>query len=467
MFPQILALRRNRIFIVVVILAASAAGVSLWQRQAAAARAAQAALRQETVQRGTIVATVSATGNLSAQSQVNLFFSASPPVPVVVVNVSLGQTVRRGEVLARLDDRDLALAVRQAEQNLQSAKLQLAQLQAAPRPEDLAVLQAGLRLAGAQASSASQGPDADAVQVAWLNLVLARNQLDQTYARMQWLEEHGRFGEKSALQSLADQQVQAAKIADLQYQAIQNPPASGPAASAQAAVAQAQAALDKLQHPASAEDVQIAELQVDQAQAALELARHNLSGAQIAAPFDGVVAAVNLNFGEPAAGAIPAIVLADVSQFYLDVSVDEVDVSRVAAGQAVTVTVDALPNALLGGVVERIAPAATSTAGGVSYRVRLALEASVEPLRGGMTATADIVVAQAQDVLIIPNWAIRRDRASGQTFAGVLRQGQITDVPVELGLRNETYSEVTGGLSAGDVVAVDTAHEQLRFFGGE
>ncbi len=463
---KIFAARTNQIIFALGLLALLAGAAYFWQRQAADQRAAAAAIRQETVQQGTIVATVSATGYLTPQTQVNLFFTAAAPLAVTEVNVVLGQPVRRGEVLARLDDRDLALAVAQAEQSLNSAQLRLAQLLAPPRPADLALAEANLRLARAQVSAASQGQSAEAKQIAWLNLQLARQQLDQTYTRMQRLEDGGRFGDKLSLQPQADQLVQDAKVADLRWQAAGEPPNSGPAASAMAAVAQAQAALDKLKNPGTTEDVQIAKLQVSQAQSALDLAQHNLEEAQIRAPFDGVVAAVNLHVGELAAGGLPAVVLVDVSRFYLDVAVDELDVASVAAGQAVTVTLDALPNALLTGTVQKIAPTATNNAGVVSYGVRLSLDSSNEPLRGGLTATAAIVVAEARAVPIIPNWAIRRDRTTGQAFAGLLRDGKITDVPVELGLRNETYSEVRSGLNVGEVVAVDTRREEFKLIGG-
>jgi hypothetical protein len=65
----------------------------------------------------------------------------------------------------------------------------------------------------------------------------------------------------------------------------------------------------------------------------------------------------------------------------------------------------------------------------------------------------------------VPNWAIRRDRETGQAYVGLLRDGVITDVPVTLGLRDEEYSEVREGVQAGDVVAVSSARGQFSLFG--
>ena len=458
--------RRNLIILLVVLSLAGAGGAYYWQQRLAAERAAREAIRQEVVARGTILSLVSATGSLTPEAQVNLYFGVASPLPVREVNVVIGQVVKKGDVLAQLDTGDLELAVKQAEQALRSAQLALAQLKAPPRPEDIAVAEANLKLAKAQVYAASIGSSSEAVQIAYLNLRLAQNALDQTHRTMEDLVGRGRYAEKKALEAQEDQQVEAARIADLKYHEAQQPPNPNRAAAQMAGVEQAQATLDKLKNGPSADDVKIAELQVSQAEAALELTQNNLKDATIVAPFDGVVAAVNLRVGEPAASGLLAVTLADVSRFHLDVSVDEVDVARVAPGQPVTVTLDALPDLFFSGRVDRIAPTASANAGVVSYAVRITLAATDALVRAGMTATADIVVDEARDVVLVPNWAIRRDRDTGQAFVGILKNGQIEDVQVELGLRNDQFSEVKSGVNEGDVVAVNTAREQLRFFGG-
>ena len=146
--------------------------------------------------------------------------------------------------------------------------------------------------------------------------------------------------------------------------------------------------------------------------------------------------------------------VADASRFYLDVLVDEVDIATVQAGQAVTVTLDALPNLVLAATVEKIAPVAQVNAGVVSYPVRLALAAGAGQLRGGLTATAAIVVSEVHDVVLAPNWAIRRDRDTGAAYVSLLRDGALVEVPVTLGARDEEYSEVVAGAAAGEIAAV-------------
>ena len=442
------------ILFVLVLIGAAVGGYSLYQQRLAAERAAAAAnIRQAVIARGTIISTVNATGYLAAQDQTNLFFAAGAGLPVVELNVALGDTVTTGQVLARLDSAALALAVTDAEQAVAAAQLRLGLLQAPPRPEDLAVAEANLRVANNQVYAASLGQTPEQIEVARLNLVLAQSALNQTYAAMDRLVEQGKFAEKNALQAQADQQVEAAQIANLRYQEAQQAPGYAQTAGAQASVEQAQAALDRLRQGPDQADLDIANLQISQAEAALAIAQHNLENAVLTAPFDGVVAAVNLHLGEPA-GPLPAVVLADVSRFYLDVLVDEVDVASVRAGQSVTVTLDALPNLILSATVEKIAPVAQVNAGVVSYPVRLALAPAADQLRGGLTATAAIVVAEVRDVVLVPNWAIRRDRDTGAAYVSLLRAGALVEVPVTLGARDENYSEVVSGLQAGEIAAV-------------
>lgn len=454
--------RRNLVIASIVLLVLAAAGAFWWQSQQAAAQAAATEIRQETVGLGTILSTVSATGALSPQSQVSLFFGTNAPSPVAKLNVAVGDEVKAGAVLAELNTTDLQLAVTQAEQNLRAAELRVAGLTAAPRPEDLALAEANLKVANAQAYQGAQGSTKEQIEIARLNLVVAQRSLDQLYQQMDDFIERGNYAGKQALEPQEKQLQENAQIANLRYQQAVNRRGSG--GSALGAQEQAEVALEKLKRGPDADDLKIAQLQVEQAQAALEVARNNLKDAQIIAPFAGVVAAVNIRLGEVASGALPAVVLVNKSSFYIEVGVDEVDIARIAAGQAVTITVDALPNDVFSGVVERISPQSTINAGVVNYPVRVQVKSTDARLRGGMTSTTEIVVREAKDVVLVPNWAIRRE--SGQTFASILRNGQLEEVEVKLGQRNENVSEVLSGLSVGDVVAVSTAREQFSFFGG-
>jgi Multidrug resistance efflux pump len=200
-----MALRRNLIVFGLALVAVLVAVLFFWQQQQAAAQAAAGEIRQETVQRGTILSTVSATGPLVTESQVNLFFGAGGLAPVAEVRVALADVVKKGDVLARLDSADLELAVEQARLNLRSAELAVAQLTAPPRPEDLALAEANLRVARAQLFQASQGSRKEQIEIARLNLVLAQNALDAINDRVDELIAQGNYAAKAQLESQQEQ----------------------------------------------------------------------------------------------------------------------------------------------------------------------------------------------------------------------------------------------------------------------
>lgn len=396
---------RIRLIIFGVVVAVIAAGGYLyWQWHSVQVTVAEAAsIRQEVVGRGDIASTVSATGFLAPETQANLFFAATTRSPVVEVKVDFGQAVKKGDVLARVDTADLELAVEQAEESLTLAQAGLMQLTAPPRSEDLAAAQSAVKLAQSRVYLAAEGTPTTTVQLAYLNLLMARNTMDATHQKMDQLVAQKKYGDKNAMQAQADQQVEDAKVADQRYQEAQKAPPSGRIVSAQAGVDQAKAALDKLQNGARAEDIKVAQLQIDQAQTALDLAKNNLADAELVAPFDGVVGAVNVKVGEPAPANLPAVVLVDDSRYHLDIAVDEVDVARIKPGQVVSVTLDALPDLQLSSTVDNIAPTSTVNQGVVSYLVRLLLAPTTAPVRAGMTATGEIVVDQVKGSVLAPN----------------------------------------------------------------
>ena len=103
----------------------------------------------------------------------------------------------------------------------------------------------------------------------------------------------------------------------------------------------------------------------------------------------------------------------------------------------------------------------------VTYLVTINIDsAQAMDLRPGMSASASIVVDEVADVLTVPNWAIRLNRETGEAFVNVLQaDGTVEEVVVETGLRNEQFSEVLAGLSAGDTVVLTNDREGFNIFG--
>jgi HlyD family secretion protein len=264
--------------------------------------------------------------------------------------------------------------------------------------------------------------------------------------------------------SSADYSVQ---IAQAQLDAQKSQSANvGSIASAQAQVKVAQDTLNTLMAGGNQDDIARADAQLQAAQAALDFAKQNLSRTALVAPFSGVVAHINLHLGEvPAAGA--AMTMLDTSSFYVDVPIDETDVAKVAVGQPVTLTLDALPDVVVNGKVTRVAQTPTKSGDVVTYTTRLQIDPAGQPLLSAMSATATIITSQIKGAVRIRNRFIRLDRPTGKTFVNVRQpDGTFKEVQVTLGLRNDTFSEVKSGLSVGDVVGSVTAQAQGGFGGG-
>ncbi len=239
---------------------------------------------------------------------------------------------------------------------------------------------------------------------------------------------------------------------------------------AEAQVAQAQANLDRLKRGSSQGQLAAARAGVDQAMLSLQVAQRRLENARLVAPWDGVVTQVSIVQGAQAAPAQPAVRLSDTSQFHLDVQVDEVDVAAIRSGQPVQVEIDALPDTKLTGKLSRISPAATTSAtGGVSYAVRLDLDPTNAPLLGGMSATATIIADTRPNVLLVPNRAVQLERETGKTFVERVAGSELVKTEVQIGLRDEQFSEVRSGVAEGDTLAIQnrSGQQQLRsLFGG-
>jgi HlyD family secretion protein len=218
----------------------------------------------------------------------------------------------------------------------------------------------------------------------------ALHQAEQAVQLAQQAAEGARQGEISGIAAAEQQLAQAQSVVDK----INLPPDSAQLAAAQAGVAQAQAAQARLtQAPRDAQVAQAA-AGVAQAQAALELAQITREHAEIRAPFDGVVAIVNVDPGDPSATVgQPAIKLVDVSTLHMDAQISDIDIAKLTVGQPVEVRADARPDSVYQGKISYIAPTATTTGTIRTYLVRIALDQQ-EGLLAGMSARVDITPQQ-------------------------------------------------------------------------
>jgi macrolide-specific efflux system membrane fusion protein len=222
----------------------------------------------------------------------------------------------------------------------------------------------------------------------------------------------------------------------------------------------------------------------DKAQKAYDDARDALDNKTVTAPRSGRITAVSIEVGDElsagsssaAAGddsssgssggsgdsggaSTAAIEIADYTKgMTLPISVTESEVNQVKKGMDVVITFDALESVSATGTVRTIKPSGTQSGGLVTFEVIVELPEPDPQLLPGMNATAKIVLASAADVLLVPNTAIEGDAQSGYRVQ-VAPGGDTTRLEsrrIEIGLANDTSTEVSSGLSEGEVVVTGT-----------
>jgi HlyD family secretion protein len=456
------AMRRHVAFVLVgILIAAGVGGYFVWRRRFGQTTP-EAGLRSTVVRRGSMVVAVTASGQIEPRASVELNFET--PGRVSQVFVSAGDQVVAGDPLAQLDTSQLELQVEQSEAGLESAEAQLEQLRAGPQSEEVEQARASVRAAEAQleASQANRdqlisGPTEAEVAAAEAQVAqawTAREVAQDTYDTM---EDDGDRKEQANYDLYtANLQLAAAEasLEDLLGGATSEQLRAAHA-NVDSAVAQrdaAQAQLDQLLAGTTEEEIAEARAQVAQAHVALELAELALENATLRAPYDGRVFKVNVSGGEASPTLEPSVILLDDSAFHITVEVDEIDIGLLEEGQAVDVSVEALPDVALEGTVSSIAPIASLDGGLVTYEVVVDLVPTTAPVRADMSANATIVVEELVDVLRIPTWVVRIDEDTRQTYVDLRVGDSIERRDVQLGARFEGVAQVISGISAGDEI---------------
>ncbi|MBN1920652.1 MAG: efflux RND transporter periplasmic adaptor subunit [Anaerolineae bacterium] len=389
-----------------------------WYQNRIANAAASAATSETTMQtavvsRGALRGTVEGSGNIASVLSLNLAFESGGKVAEVVVAV--GDTVRAGQPLGRLETQDLEDAVTQAQINLTQAELQLAQTREGPDATDLAAAEASLK--SAQAAYSELKPNA--AELAQAQLALEEAKLALESAQASYDRAGGGWRVEVEYSNTATSLWQAQLNYETELASYNTLVAGGTDTerwAAWAKVQQAQASLDALQTSVTTNTLRLAEISVGQAQLDLQKAQRALDQATLVAPIAGTVTAVNIEVGGNASGT--AIVLGDLDVLEVEITLDENDVVQVSAGQVATITLDAFDDLTLYGVVATVAPVATVQSGVALYPVRVVLDPTDAAVRIGMTADVEIVTVNIEEALLIPLNAV-------QNFSGrvvVLRQ---------------------------------------------
>jgi multidrug resistance efflux pump len=214
----------------------------------------------------------------------------------------------------------------------------------------------------------------------------AQNERDRALATLNWYlgaNKEEDIAEADAQLALAQAQLETAR---LQLAELQGGPSAKELALANEKIANAQALLELANAQSVEQQVALAKAQVDAAQTRLDLAKAQLDKLALKAPFAGEITTLNVQPGEWIITGQPAVVLADFAALLVKTTnLTEIDVVQVSLGQAVQVTVDALPGVEILGTVEAISKAYQDVRGDITYEVRIRLEETDPRLRWGMT----------------------------------------------------------------------------------
>jgi HlyD family secretion protein len=366
------------------------------------------------VSRGTVRATVSVSGNLNAPDDQYAAFKM--PGTVVDVRVEKGDTVRAGDVLAKLDTKDFERNVSLARTSIKQAQLQY----------DIADEQ--LRNTIYPHYYSSYVVD---VPGTWMALDKATENVQEARALMD-------AGDTAEANLLLDDVL--SDIAD----------------------AQSSTEARKWDLPFAVKVMELqreaASVAVDAAKLNLESALEALDDASLTAPISGVVTAVLVKEGDTLTSmnySNPAFHIIDSSNLEMTGLIDEMDIAEISTGQKAIVTLDALPGTEVAGSVTYISDAAMIEAGVVMYETTVTLQNAGSSVKDGMSATADIVMDEKENVLVIPTTAVMRGESGEDIVYLVNAEGETVAQPITTGMRSGRIVEILSGLSEGDVIALE------------
>lgn len=209
-------------------------------------------------------------------------------------------------------------------------------------------------------------------------------------------------------------------------------------------------------------DLQSALLTYEEARSALDNEKEKQDNLVVRAPIDGVITSVNVSEGARLEESTALVTMQSATLFKVVATVDELDIVNVQVGQDVQVEIDAYEGEMFKGRVERISGVGTVSGGVATYEVTVALEEDAR-LKDGMTASIEIVVADRQNVLLVPVEAI--STSNGMKY--VTTSSGLSST-VTTGLSDDDYVEIISGVSEGDSVMItrSTSDSESSAFAG-
>lgn len=199
------------------------------------------------------------------------------------------------------------------------------------------------------------------------------------------------------------------------------------------------------------ESVLTQEAKVAQAASTVAALEATLGKFAITAPFDGVVTLQDAKVGGAVSAGSPLISLMSQTQMYVEANISEIHIGKVAVGNSVAITFDAFPGEQFLGAVSYVEPGDFIVDGVVNYKVRVEFSAPDPKIKSGLTTNLKIQTAKKEGVLTVPAYAVSKE--GDKSFVMVLEEGKAQKREVNLGISGNTgLVEVLNGLNEGDIV---------------
>jgi HlyD family secretion protein len=467
----------------------------------------------EIVEKGNVIVSVTGSGQVEASNTIDIKPKTSGKI--VYIGVKAGDVVKKGRTLFSLDTRDAQKAVRDAEISLESAKLSLEKLKIQNSDEnisadlqkayddgfsavsdtflDLSSTLTGLenifgqqnlsdnaaRISGKTAQNYRDMAEKlyyEAQNVFWQNRknfrILDRNSpktdieniINETYDTIVILSDAIK-STKNFVDYLAEDTGRASDFTSSQttlsgYTSTINSHLSS------LSTAQTNIKNYKDTSVNSGLDIKSSLLSVQQKENSLQDAKDALSDYYVSAPFDGTISSVVVKIGDTASGTLATII---TNQKLATISLNEVDIAKIKLGQKATLSFDAIDELTITGQVAEIDSVGTVSQGVVTYNVKISFDVMDNRIKPGMSVSATIITDIAQDVLVIPNSAVKSQNGVSYVemfdtplvlTASPLQGSTSTIFPkqikIETGFSNDTLTEIISGLKEGDIIITKT-----------
>jgi len=419
------------------------------------------------VERQSLPITVSANGTVKPEKSINVSPKNSGILKKLLVKE--GDTVKKGQILAYMDDSNLQGQFTQAQGQLAQQEANLQKSINGNRPQDIAQAQGALDEAKATLQKAITGNRPQDIGQAQAHLNSAEatfSKAEDVFHRNQALYKSGAISLQTLTQAHADRDNAQGQVNEAQQAlALQKAGSrSEDIALALAVVRQKQQALALLKAGTRTEDIDQARAQVTSARGSLQTIQTQLNDTILRAPFSGVV---TQKFADPGAFVTPTTsgsavssatsssILSLASENEVVANLAEVNIPQIHLGQKVMITADAYPGKTFQGGVSEISAQATVEQNVTSFQVKIALLSpeAKQVLRSGMNVTVDFQVGQLENALVVPTAAVvRQENGTGVFVMGALHKPEFT--PIKTGITVNNFTEIKSGLKGNEKVLI-------------